>query len=63
MRALESLSPVLLVGQSVRRGVSRLHILLRLPKGTWVDNRLLRFIRMLPLNVEVRVDPKNIHTG
>lgn len=63
MRALESLSPVLLIGQQARKGISRLHILIRLPKGTWVDGRLLRFIRMLPPNIEVRVDPKNIHTG
>lgn len=63
IRALESLSPVLLIGQSARKGISRLHVLLRLPKGTWVDGRLLRFIHMLPPSIEVRVDPKNIHTG
>ena len=63
LQALEPLSPILLTGQFVRRGLSRLHILLRLPPGSWVDQKLLRFIRMLPPNIEVRIDPRNIHTG
>lgn len=63
LHALEPLGPALLEGKSPRRDLMRLHIALRLPKGRWVDQRLLRFIRMLPPTVEVRVDPRNIHSG
>jgi primosomal protein N' (replication factor Y) (superfamily II helicase) len=63
LRALEPLSPVLLEGRAPRRGLLRLHIMLRLPRGRWVDQRLLRFIRLLPPSVEARIDPRNIHTG
>lgn len=63
LRALEHLSPLELIGQSPRKDMARIHILLRLPKGSWIDPKLLRFIRTLPPNIEVRVNPRNIHTG
>jgi primosomal protein N' (replication factor Y) len=63
LRALASLSPIELAGQSPRKGHMRIHIVLRLPADTWVNQKLLRFIRALPPNIEVRVNPRNIHTG
>jgi primosomal protein N' (replication factor Y) len=58
--ALEPFSPIRFPGRSLRRGIVREHILLRIPRTSWVDQKLLAFIRSLPPSVEVRVDPKSI---
>lgn len=61
LAALTHLSPIRLEGAPTRRSQTSMHILLRLPRGTWVDQRLLRFIRTLPRTVSARVNPNAVH--
>ncbi len=59
-KALEQVSPILIDGGILRRGIVQSHLLLRLPQGKWIDGRLLQFLRALPPYIEVRIDPKQI---
>ena len=61
-KALAHFEPLRIEGRTGKRGERRLHLLLRLPRGAWVDQRLLRFIRTLPPTIEVRVNPLSLHT-
>lgn len=60
VKALEPFAPFRFPARTKRGGTVREHILLRLPKDAWIDQKLLAFIRALPPSVEVRINPKNI---
>lgn len=42
------------------RGQLRMHLLLKIPSGTWVDEILLNILRTLPPHYAISVDPENI---
>ena len=62
LQALEQFTPTEIPARISAKGQSRVHILLRLPSTAWVDQRLLRFIRTLPQQIEVRINPTSLHT-
>lgn len=55
--ALSDWKPTRLIARARRTGEKRLHLLIRIPEGAWVNDRLLRFLRSLPPSVLVRVNP------
>lgn len=61
-KALERFAPIRIDGTAKRRSLARTHLLLRLPKDSWVDQRLLRLIRSLPRHISVQIDPIAIHS-
>lgn len=61
LAALSHFSPQSLSEKPGKRGEVSIVLLLRLPHGVWVDQRLLRFIRSLPWPVTVDIDPLSIH--
>lgn len=60
--ALGQFSPIRLGQSPARRGEVCMRLFIKLPQGAWVDQRLLRFIRTLPRNVTVEIDPYSIHS-
>ena len=60
MKALEPFKPFRFPARAKRGSIVREHILIRLIKDGWIDQKLLAFIRALPPSVEVRVNPKNV---
>ncbi len=62
MAALEKFSPQLLPSRSAKRGQSDMRLLIRLGEGAWIDGKLLRFIKMLPPTITVRVNPLSLLT-
>jgi len=62
MKALEQFNPIQIDGRPNRSAEGRVHVLVRLKEGAWVDQRLLRFLRLLPPSLEVRINPLSVHT-
>ena len=42
------------------KGKYRMNILIRVPRGEWVDEKLLGILRALPPQFAVRVDPEDV---
>jgi primosomal protein N' len=62
-KALAHMAPIRMEGKATSRAHVRMHILLRLPQGSWIDQRLLRFIRTLPPTIEIRINPTSLHSN